>query len=87
MFSSVYSVAALASAALASAASAASATGLHCTQYYTARPGDTCIGIVQKFNYAFSVNDFIRWNPSVGSDCRTMYAGNSYCVCKSPSVL
>lgn len=53
-----------------------------CTEYYTAVSGDTCNGIADKFGNRFSGQDFIKWNPSVGADCRTLYAGQRYCVGK-----
>lgn len=53
-----------------------------CTEYYTAVPGDTCNGIADKFGNRFTGQDFIKWNPSVGADCTTMYAGQRYCVGK-----
>lgn len=51
-----------------------------CTEYYTAVSGDTCNGIADKFGHRFTGQDFIKWNPSVGADCKTLYAGQQYCV-------
>ncbi|KAI9167982.1 LysM domain-containing protein [Paramyrothecium foliicola] len=51
-----------------------------CTTFYKAILGDTCIGIVNKNNGAFTLNDFYRWNPAVGDDCLGLWANTYYCI-------
>ncbi|KAI0714387.1 hypothetical protein C8T65DRAFT_644159 [Cerioporus squamosus] len=49
-----------------------------CLQYYTAQPGDTCLGI----ETVFSLRDeeFRTWNPEVDANCANLQVGLSYCV-------
>ncbi|KAH8802952.1 hypothetical protein F5884DRAFT_903558 [Xylogone sp. PMI_703] len=49
-----------------------------CTQFYQVVSGDTCTGVVEKFG--ISISQFETWNPSVGSGCFFMLAGDYYCV-------
>lgn len=49
-----------------------------CTTFYKVRPGDSCQGIVDEYS-TFSFEDFNKWNPAVGLDCRSLFAG--YYVC------
>ncbi|KAF2220952.1 hypothetical protein BDZ85DRAFT_222027 [Elsinoe ampelina] len=49
-----------------------------CQKWYTPVSGDWCSKVADA--NGITVSDFISWNPSVGSDCTTMYAGWSYCV-------
>nr|POE90692.1 lysm domain-containing protein [Quercus suber] len=52
----------------------------NCTQYYKAVSGDTCEVIANDEFGTFSVQDFVRWNPAVGSDCIHLFLGYYYCV-------
>ncbi|KAH7304254.1 hypothetical protein B0I35DRAFT_414543 [Stachybotrys elegans] len=51
-----------------------------CTTFYMAVLGDTCIGIVNKNNGAFTLQDFYDWNPAVGNDCLGLWANTYYCI-------
>ncbi|KAI4184895.1 MAG: hypothetical protein L6R41_004448 [Letrouitia leprolyta] len=50
-----------------------------CKQYYKVQSGDTCADIVNKY-HTFTLQDFYSWNPSVGSNCETLFAGYYVCV-------
>lgn len=50
-----------------------------CTTFYKAVSGDTCDKIVNKYG-TFTFQDFLKWNPAVGSDCSSLQAGTYYCV-------
>ena len=77
--SSSATASALASAAtVAAPATTGAGTVSGCTQWYVAKSGDYCSLVAG--NYGISTETFESWNPSVGSDCRTMYAGWAYCV-------
>ncbi|KAH0256756.1 carbohydrate-binding module family 50 protein, partial [Aureobasidium melanogenum] len=50
-----------------------------CTQWYTAKSGDTCLGIAAKFN--ISNEQFMAWNPPVDPPlCYNMWLNYGYCV-------
>ncbi|KAI4748369.1 concanavalin A-like lectin/glucanase [Aureobasidium sp. EXF-12298] len=50
-----------------------------CTQWYTAKSGDTCLGIAAKFN--ISNEQFMAWNPAVDPPlCYNMWLNYGYCV-------
>jgi hypothetical protein len=49
-----------------------------CSRNYTVVSGDTCSAIETKFGITFA--QFYEWNPTMGNDCQTLYAGRSYCV-------
>lgn len=49
-----------------------------CTKWYVAASGDYCSLIAS--NNGISTSQFITWNPSVGSNCASLYAGWAYCV-------
>lgn len=51
-----------------------------CSDHVKARPGDTCGKIVDRRGPGLSLADFYKWNPAVGDDCHTLYAGFWYCV-------
>lgn len=51
----------------------------NCTKYYQAASGDTCQVIADRFS-AFSVADFVTWNPAVKSDCSLLFLGYYYCI-------
>jgi hypothetical protein len=50
-----------------------------CTTFYFAVANDNCEKIAKKYG-TFSVTDFIKWNPAVGSDCSGIWAKTYYCV-------
>ncbi|KAK2616538.1 hypothetical protein QQS21_000581 [Conoideocrella luteorostrata] len=50
-----------------------------CKNFYKAQPGDTCAGIVNNYG-TFSLSDFLKWNPGVGSDCSSLLIDFYYCV-------
>ncbi|KAJ9211201.1 hypothetical protein DTO166G4_7227 [Paecilomyces variotii] len=52
----------------------------NCTTYYEATANDSCWSIVtEKYAY-LTETEFIDWNPAVGSDCTSLWAGYYYCV-------
>ncbi|KAK7178515.1 LysM domain-containing protein [Paraphaeosphaeria sporulosa] len=50
-----------------------------CTTWYFAIVNDDCTKIARKFG-TFSVAVFIKWNPAVGSDCKSLWTETYYCV-------
>ncbi|KAF1359810.1 hypothetical protein EJ07DRAFT_82962, partial [Lizonia empirigonia] len=50
-----------------------------CTSWYQSDGLETCEDIVGMFG-RFSQNDFIKWNPTVGSDCTGIVADQYLCV-------
>jgi hypothetical protein len=51
----------------------------NCNKFVKVNPGDTC-DMVAFFNGPIAIENFIRWNTGVGSDCRTLQAGTYACV-------
>lgn len=51
----------------------------NCQRWYKAATGDTCAGIVSKFG-TFTLDQFLKWNPAVGSGCTSLYPGYNYCI-------
>ncbi|KAI5247263.1 concanavalin A-like lectin/glucanase [Aureobasidium subglaciale] len=50
-----------------------------CTQWYTAKSGDTCGVIASKFN--IHIEQFMKWNPAVDPPlCYNMWLNYGYCV-------
>ncbi|KAF2010443.1 carbohydrate-binding module family 50 protein [Aaosphaeria arxii CBS 175.79] len=53
----------------------------NCDKFYRARPGETCADIVRKIaGNGITLADFLRWNPGVGPECRSMLADTYQCV-------
>ncbi|KAM0669608.1 hypothetical protein ACQRIU_000003 [Beauveria bassiana] len=50
-----------------------------CSQFYLAKSGDTCNGIVAVYG-SFSLDEFLAWNPAVGRTCNLLLSGTYYCV-------
>ncbi|KAG0137810.1 hypothetical protein HOY82DRAFT_644705 [Tuber indicum] len=50
-----------------------------CNQWYYVVPGDTCLGIVDKYP-GITLDQFLSWNTGVGSDCTTLWAFSYACV-------
>jgi len=48
-------------------------------KYHQAVSGDTCQVIVDKYR-TFSLADFYKWNPAVGSSCSSLWIGYYYCI-------
>ncbi|OCK74384.1 carbohydrate-binding module family 50 protein [Lepidopterella palustris CBS 459.81] len=53
-----------------------------CLQYYTVQSGDGCSSIETKFSITFA--QLYQWNPSIGSDCESLWLGYAYCVVGPP---
>lgn len=55
-------------------------TTTSCTDYVDVFTGSgyTCQNILDQYN--ITIADFFAWNPSVGSDCSTLFIGYQYCV-------
>ncbi|KAE8371287.1 hypothetical protein BDV26DRAFT_302913 [Aspergillus bertholletiae] len=54
-------------------------TATDCVTYYEVQSGDDCWGIInKKFTY-ITEDQFIKWNPAVGSSCKILL-GYPYCV-------
>ena len=51
----------------------------NCNSFYQVKSGDTCIGIQTQF-HNFTLNEFYKWNPAVGSNCQALLAGYYVCV-------
>jgi hypothetical protein len=49
-----------------------------CQRWYQ-RGGESCQELVVMFS-TFSLNDFLGWNPSIGSECANIADGQWYCV-------
>ncbi|GES63224.1 putative muramidase [Aspergillus terreus] len=55
----------------------------NCNKWYTIQKGDTCFSVTTAFG--ISMDDFLRWNPSVSADCLVnFWADTSYCVGVGP---
>ncbi|KAH4183220.1 hypothetical protein HBI16_217600 [Parastagonospora nodorum] len=50
-----------------------------CTDFYFAVDSDRCDSIVAKYS-TFTYDDFVKWNPAVGSSCSGIWAQTWYCV-------
>lgn len=50
-----------------------------CLRFYMAKSGDTCDTIVASYG-TFTLNDFINWNPAVGTSCKFLLSQTYYCV-------
>lgn len=50
----------------------------NCNKFYLVGKGDTCSRIAAKQGIALS--DFVQWNPSVGSNCRSLFSQYYVCV-------
>jgi hypothetical protein len=50
-----------------------------CTDFYFAVKEDRCEKIVAKYG-TFTFDDFVKWNPAVGSTCGGIWADTWYCV-------
>ena len=51
----------------------------NCQRWHTAVSGDTCAGIANKYG-TFTLAEFVKWNPAVGSDCSGLWLGYNYCI-------
>lgn len=51
---------------------------LNCDSFYKAVTGDSCFSIAE--NTSIPLTDFETWNPAVGSNCTTLFAGYYYCI-------
>lgn len=51
-----------------------------CNDYVYAKQGDTCGKIVDAYGHGLTLQDFYKWNPSVGDECLHLFAGFWYCV-------
>ncbi|KJZ77004.1 hypothetical protein HIM_03325 [Hirsutella minnesotensis 3608] len=50
-----------------------------CTAFYKTMHGDSCQDIVNKYG-TFTLDEFYRWNPAVGADCRNLWTDVYVCV-------
>ncbi|KAF1816113.1 hypothetical protein P152DRAFT_110850 [Eremomyces bilateralis CBS 781.70] len=55
-------------------------TALFCFTYYRVQTGDTCALIAAKMNHTFTLEEFYRLNPTVGSNCESLWLGYWVCV-------
>jgi LysM repeat protein len=52
-----------------------------CTTFYKANQGDSCWAIANViYPNTFTLDEFVSWNPAVGSDCMGLRAGYYYCI-------
>ena len=49
------------------------------SNFYRVTAGDGCQDIVDKYE-TFSLNEFYKWNPAVGTSCQSLQAGYYVCV-------
>ncbi|RDA94902.1 hypothetical protein CP533_0193 [Ophiocordyceps camponoti-saundersi (nom. inval.)] len=49
-----------------------------CQLFYLVRPGDTCASVAAANKV--SLSRFVRWNPSVGSNCQLLLADHWACI-------
>ncbi|PLN78617.1 hypothetical protein BDW42DRAFT_140380 [Aspergillus taichungensis] len=56
----------------------------NCNSFYQVKTGDTCIGIQTHF-HNFTLSEFYKWNPAVGSNCQALLAGYYVCVGTAPT--
>lgn len=50
-----------------------------CKTYHRVQSGDTCQSIADSYG-TFTLDDFAKWNPAVGADCRSLWASYHVCV-------
>ncbi|KAF5023087.1 hypothetical protein F66182_4844 [Fusarium sp. NRRL 66182] len=50
----------------------------NCNKFYQVKTTTTCSSIESYFNVPLS--DFYKWNPAVGTDCRSLLAGYHVCI-------
>jgi hypothetical protein len=50
----------------------------NCNKFAPYVTGVYCYDMAQK--YGISVDDFYKWNPDVGTDCKGLWPGYAYCV-------
>ncbi|EFQ99447.1 LysM domain-containing protein [Nannizzia gypsea CBS 118893] len=50
-----------------------------CNRFHQAVAGDSCYVIANKYG-TFTVEQFIKWNPAVNSDCSALFLGYYYCI-------
>lgn len=50
----------------------------NCSKFHKVERGESCIAIAKGNGVA--VEDFMKWNPSLGADCRNMFAEYYVCV-------
>jgi hypothetical protein len=50
----------------------------NCKKFYEVASGDYCDLIAQKFRITSA--QIIKWNPDVGSECRSLWVGYYVCV-------
>ncbi|KAM5430219.1 Endochitinase 1 [Microsporum canis] len=51
-----------------------------CVKWYKAQQNDNCKVIAEEKFHSFTLQQFIAWNPDVGSECTNLYAGWYYCI-------
>ncbi|PLB40799.1 LysM peptidoglycan-binding domain-containing protein [Aspergillus candidus] len=56
----------------------------NCNSFYQVKTGDTCIGIQTHF-HNFTLNEFYKWNPAIGTNCQVLLAGYYVCVGTAPA--
>ncbi|KAJ3492168.1 hypothetical protein NLG97_g5463 [Lecanicillium saksenae] len=57
----------------------------YCNKFVFVKTGDQCISIAS--NAGISLEHFIKWNPSVGSDCTGLWANTYACVGAIPDII
>ncbi|GAM86457.1 hypothetical protein ANO11243_044710 [Dothideomycetidae sp. 11243] len=50
-----------------------------CNRFYQVSAGDTCANVQAKYN-TFTLQQFYSWNPAVGNDCASLWAGYFVCI-------
>lgn len=65
--------------ALTASPSPPGGAGSNCASFYRAVSGDTCNSIAGA-HPKLTAEEFIRWNPTVGADCRRVLPDAFYCI-------
>lgn len=50
----------------------------NCNDFYYVKAGDDCLAVTDKYGITFA--QFLAWNPSVGTNCASLWRDTNYCV-------
>lgn len=50
----------------------------NCDRFHNVQAGEDCFGVIGQYGITF--DQFLAWNPSVGSSCSQLWAFTNYCV-------
>ncbi|KFY26805.1 hypothetical protein V493_03857 [Pseudogymnoascus sp. VKM F-4281 (FW-2241)] len=52
----------------------------YCNKWKLVYPGDTCASIQARYSTSMSLDDFKKWNPAIGADCKSLFSNYYVCV-------